>query len=464
MKPKDKNPGIITDPDILSAYNEDALGLRGSFEGVVRPADEQEIIDFVHSCRASRKPVTAQGLRSSLTGAALCDQGYALSLEKMNRIIDIDKKRRTAVLEPGVITADLRKAAAEAGLYYPPDPTSVEECTMGGNVATNASGSCTLKYGRTGDWIKRLRVVDGNGRRIEAKGQGAEKQCAGYGAMYQPARLFLGSEGTLGIITEIEVALTLPPPYAFLAMVFLPDLQRTFDFVRSVREDRTFSPTGLEFFDEACLDILRPIAEGIAIPQEARFMIFFEQEYNDDKEKDVFLEKWLSLIKRISTFADDTQIALSDKQKSHLRALRHHVPQQMNEEGSRAVKNGGGKISTDWAVPWFNLPELFAHYDKINHLLGDMKVVRFGHLGEGHPHFNFIARNLEETRAAENVDFLMAKKAVELGGTIAGEHGIGKLKREHLVLEYSPPLQEAMKAIKYSFDPLGILAPGNIFN
>ncbi|MBW1723246.1 MAG: FAD-binding oxidoreductase [Deltaproteobacteria bacterium] len=454
---------IVTDPDILSAYNQDALGLQGNFEGVFRPSREEEIIEFLGQCAAEGKCVTAQGLRSSLTGASVCDRGYALSLEKMNRIIDIDVKRRRALVQPGVITEDFRKAVAEAGLFYPLDPTSAGECTIGGNVATNASGSGTLKYGSTGDWVRRVRVVDGLGRLVEAGRNASEKHSAGYGALVHPLRLFLGSEGTLGIVTEIEFGLHPQPPESFLVMVFFTGIEDALNFVIEARESRKYSPRSMEFLDEACLEILRPRAEGISIPGEARVMLYFEQEYRDEEDREKRLENWLRLIERYTRLDQDTQVALSDRQKRHLLDLRHHVPQAMNEESARAVRNGGCKISTDWAVPYRRLPELFTYYDSIKDLLGDMLVVRFAHLGEGHPHFNFIARNEMEKQVAEHVDFLLARKAVELGGTVAGEHGIGKMKREHLSLEYPERVIEAMKAIKKVFDPKGILAPGNIF-
>lgn len=459
----EKRADIVRDPDILAAYNEDALGLQGGFEGVFRPCNEREIIQFVKMCRAERVPITPQGLRSSLTGASICHEGIALSLEKMNRIIDCDPERRVAVVEPGVITAELRSVVAEAGLFYPPDPTSAGECTMGGNVATNASGSCTLKYGSTMHWVKRLRVVTGTGESLDVRDKTAEKYCAGYGGFYRPTRLFFGSEGTLGIVTEIEVSLTLMPPDFFLAMVFFKDMDSALAFTIEARDNPAYSPRSIEFFDDVSLDIIRPHSEGISIPREARVMVYFEQEYDCAKEKEQYLEEWLRLIEKHTLLSQDSQIAFTDKQKSHLLGLRHHVPQEMNEKSTQAVKQGGCKISTDWAVPYKKLPDLFAYFDSIRSYLGDMMVTRFAHLGEGHPHFNFIAENPEEKRIAEEVDFLMAKKAVELGGTIAAEHGIGKLKRDHLSLEYSIPMIAAMKAIKRVFDPNGILAPGNIF-
>jgi len=454
---------MITDPEILAAYNEDALGIKGKFKGLFRPNSEAEVIDMVQDCAARKLPLTAQGLRSSLTGAAICEDGAALSLERMNRLIHIDVERKSAVIEPGIILSDFKKSVAEAGLMYAPDPTSADECTLGGNVATNASGSRSLKYGATINWVQGLRIVDGRGRVLEVKNSISGKMCAGYGAMYRPTQLFVGSEGTLGIVTRIEVSLTERPANVFVGIVFFRELKSAIDFTIEAIHEPAYNPVSMEFLDQACLNIIRPKAKGIAIPADARAMIYFEQEYNDDSEKDQWLNLWFPLVEKHTPLSDDTQIAISPKEKKHLYDLRHHVPSKTNEESIKVVKTGGCKISTDWVVPHNRLHDLFKYFDEIRGPLGDMTVIRFGHLGSGHPHFNFIARTREEKIIASEIDDLMARKAVELGGCVAGEHGIGKMKRRQLALQYPPSIIGAMKALKREFDPSGIMAPGNIF-
>jgi glycolate oxidase len=456
-------PEMITDPEILAAYNEDALGIKGKFKGLFRPNSEAEVIDMVQDCAARKLPLTAQGLRSSLTGAAICEEGAALSLERMNRLIHIDVERKSAVIEPGIILSDFKKSVIEAGLMYAPDPTSADECTLGGNVATNASGSRSLKYGATINWVQGLRIVDGRGRVLEVKNSISGKMCAGYGAMYRPTQLFVGSEGTLGIVTRIEVSLTELPANVFVGIVFFRDLKSAIDFTIEAIHEPAYKPASMEFLDQACLEIIRPKAKGIAIPADARAMIYFEQEYNDDSEKDRWLNLWFPLVEKHTPFSDDTQIAISPKEKKHLYDLRHHVPSKTNEESIKVVKTGGCKISTDWVVPHNRLHDLFKYFDEIRGPLGDMTVIRFGHLGSGHPHFNFIARTREEKIIASEIDDLMAKKAVALGGCVAGEHGIGKMKHRQLALQYPPQIIGAMKALKREFDPAGIMAPGNIF-
>ena len=454
---------LITDPDILTSYNEDALGIVGCFHGVYRPQSEKEVSEYIRECASGKIPVTPQGLRSSLTGASICDRGVVLSLEKMNRLIDIDEKNRKAVVEPGIIVSELKIQLEKEGFTYPPDPTSAGECTLGGNVATNASGSRALKYGSTIDWVTGLRAVDGNGEIIELRDNSSEKICTGFGALYRPVNLFVGSEGTLGVVTRVEIALAPLPPDYFICVVFFSQMKHALDFTVEARKDPACSPTSMEFLDEGCLEIIRPGSKGFIIPSDARVILYFEQEFGDDKEKESLLDHWFQRIEKHSTLSEDTQIAVTGKQKRHLHELRHLVPAKANEDGVRATKTGGCKISTDWAVPYDRIHDLFAHFDEIRHLLGDIPVLRFAHIGNGHPHFNFIARSPQEKQIAEAVDTMMAKKAVELGGVVTGEHGIGKLKREHLKLQYSPKILAVMKAIKIELDPEGIMAPGNIF-
>jgi glycolate oxidase len=385
-------PHLITDPDILAAYNEDTLGITGDFDGVFRPRSEKEISEIIKACASENVPVTPQGLRSSLTGASICDRGVVLSLEKMNRILDIDLKNQKAVVEPGIIVSELKNQLEKEGFTYPPDPTSAGECTLGGNVATNASGSRALKYGSTIDWITGLRAVDGNGEIIHLRNISSEKLCAGFGALYRPVSLFVGSEGTLGVTTRIEIDLAPLPADFFIGIVFFPQMKHALDFTVEARKDPSYSPTSIEFLDDACLEIIRPESKGFAIPTETRVMLYFEQEFRDNEEKDSLLDHWFQLIEKHTNLSDDTQIAITGKQKKHLHDLRHLVPAKANEESTLATKTGGCKISTDWAVPYDRIHDLFHYFDEIKHLLGDIPVLRFAHIGNGHPHFNFIAR------------------------------------------------------------------------
>ncbi len=456
-------PGLISDPDIVASYSEDALGLRGEFDAVCRPETEQDVAEIIRYCAATATPATVQGLRSSLTGASMAQGGIAISMERMNSLKDLGADDRTAVAEAGLVVAEFKERIREAGLFYPPDPTSEGECTLGGNVATNASGAAGLKYGSTRKWVRRIRGIDGQGRVLELVNRDNEKNCCGFGSFYDPATILVGSEGTLAVVTEVELRLASPPQAAFLGMAFFPEMRCALDFVVEARNNSRLRPTSIEFLDEGALGIIRTKAEGLSIPRSARVMVYFDQEYGGEKDRERFLGQWFRLIERHTTLSADTQVALTEGQKRHLRDLRHHVPESMNEQSARAVKNGGCKISTDWAVPYSRLHELFAYYDSIRHLLGEIPIVQYGHIGQGHPHFNFIAGNAKERDIAEQVDVLMARKAVELGGTIAAEHGIGKLKAGHLSIQYPEPVIEAMKAVKRTFDPKGILAPGNIF-
>lgn len=454
---------MIRDSEILASYNVDVLGIQGGFEGVYRPLSKVDIIEIIRECISSKMPLTAQGLRSSLTGAAISESGCALSLEKMNRLIDVDVKQKRAVVEPGMVVSEFKRAVEAEGLMYPPDPTSEADSTIGGNVATNASGARSLTYGSTMDWVRGVEVVAGQGKCLNISDCPAEKICAGYGALYRPTRLWCGSEGTLGIVTRIEVALAPLIENIFVAIVFFSELKSALDFVLQSHQNGRYKPLSMEFLDDACMDMIRPEAGGVNFPENAKAMIYVEQAYADDLQKDTYLNQWFALIEEHTPYWNDTQVAFTEKQKKHLRNLRHHVPEKTNQESIQAARTGGCKISTDWAVPVPRLHELFAYFEKIREPLSGMRVTCYGHIGSGHPHFNFIARNPKEVAAAERIDDLMAQKAVQLGGCVSAEHGIGKLKRRQMAFQYSQPVISAMKALKKEMDPHGILAPGNIF-
>jgi FAD/FMN-containing dehydrogenase len=454
----------IRDPGILEAYAEDASGLVGRPEALVRPASEAEVAEVVAECRASGIPLTPVGLRSSTTGSSVAFGGAVLSLERMDRILEIDTKRRRARVQPGIQLAAFKKEVAAAGLFYPPDPTSEPDCCLGGTVATNASGARTYRYGPTRRWIRALRVVLGTGETVELRRVAATKNTTGYFSFQNPVDLFVGSEGTLGIVTEVTVDL-LPAPEAFYgAMAFFPSLEACLRFVLHAHAARDLEPRCLELFDGACLDLVRPDAGGLTIPREAAAALFFEVEVAPGSDAMTrSLETWLRHLEDAGALAQDTLLAETPERQEELRRLRHRIPERLNEiaRGFRAA--GGRKVSTDWAVP---LPELPGMVERASRLVEERfggRYFRYGHVGNGHPHFNLLAEDAEALRRGEEVAHEMCRMVVAAGGTVTAEHGVGKLKRPFLRYQYPQAVLEAMRAVKRALDPDGILAPGNIF-
>lgn len=456
---------LTTDPDVRNVYSEDSSGLIGVPDAVARPSTEDEVAEIVRHCYENRIPITAQGLRTSTVGGAISIGGVALSFEKMTRTIDVDVDRCLAIVEPGANLGEFKAPLQDVGLFYPPDPTSENECSVGGSVAANASGSRTYQYGPTRRYVRSLRVVLGDGKITEVTRSRSLKNTVGYFAFQDPVDLLVGSEGTLGVITRVTLDL-LPAPLGFFSgMAFFQRLRDALSFVLSADNagrQGVLKPRCLELFDDSSLDIIRPDAGKLAVPQKARAAIYFEQECEPDFETEA-LELWLQLLDKIGALSDDTIIASNEEQYLALRKLRHSLPETMNERGQEARKNGGLKIGTDWAVPLEVLPQTLDDATRIVREVFGGPFIRYGHVGSGHPHFNMLAEDASALERAREAGHRMAMLAVERGGTVTAEHGVGKTKRDYLHYQYPDWVVDGMRAVKRALDPAGILAPGNIF-
>jgi glycolate oxidase len=461
-----QNPAFVTDLSVRRAYSEDASGLIALPDAVVRPGSEKDVAEIVAWCVAHKTGVTAQGLRSSTVGSPLAFGGVAMTFEKMEGIVSIDVPRRRAVVEPGLNLGLFKRELKAAGLFFPPDPTSENECTVGGAVMTNASGARTYKYGATRPWVTRLRLVIGDGSVTEVRRSETTKNTVGYFGFQNPVDLLVGSEGTLGIVTQIEVELLPLPPGFVAGMAFFPELGAAVRFVQNAdlsrRLRKAVSPRCLELFDEGALDLIRPEALALGIPAAAGAAIFFEQETKPD-EQGPLLEAWFELIDASGGLSDDTILATTEAQQEELRRLRHVLPATMNERGRAARNSGGLKVGTDWAVPLDRVEMMIEEATRIARSEFGGFFIRYGHIGNGHPHFNMLGETPEMLDRAQRAAHLMCLKAVELGGTVTAEHGVGKLKRDYVKHQYPPWVIDAMLAVKRTLDPAGILAPGNIF-
>jgi len=460
-----EHPLLTKELAVRQAYSEDASGLVGLPDAVARPATEEEVVEIVRHCHAHRIPVTPQGLRSSMVGGAVALGGVAMNLERMTRVIDIDPGSRTAILEPGLNLGEFKRSLAGMGLFYPPDPTSEEECTVGGSVMTNASGARTYRYGSTRPYVRAVRIVLGDGRVTEVLRSRAGKNAAGYFGFQNPVDLLVGSEGTLGIVTRVSLELSPAPPGFFAGMAFFRTVSDALAFVLAADQARRagrIQPRCLELLDEGSLDLIRPEAGRLRIPESARAAIFFEQECEPGRE-DRGLEGWYALLEEARAASDDTIVAASEAGQTELRRLRHALPVTMNDRGQRARQTGGFKLSTDWAVPLDAMPRTVEDATRIVQETFGGFFIRYGHVGNGHPHFDLLAEDPESVKRAREATHRVALLAVERGGTVTAEHGVGKIKREYLRYQYPDWVLSGMRAVKHALDPAGILAPGNIF-
>jgi FAD/FMN-containing dehydrogenase len=288
-----------------------------------------------------------------------------------------------------------------------------------------------------------------------------EKNTVGYAAVHEPVDWFIGSEGTLGVILEAELSLLpLPASVTGLAIPF-PHENAALDFIIAARSSTTVSPRCLEYFDGLALEVARTAEGGEALGAGAGALVYVEQAVATGSE--VPLEQWLAIAERYGALENDIGVYESAAALRDARRFRHAVPSTMIERGNRYRPAGGRRVSTDWAVPYRRLKEAIAESRRLAANAGIGQPVVYGHAGNGHPHQNYIARDAAELARMEQVVEATLRHVVALGGTVAAEHGIGKLKRRWLSLQLTPLQLGVMCAMKQSLDPAALLAPGNLF-
>lgn len=447
------------DEGVRESLSRDASGLVLVPDAVARPTSRGEVLASLAEAAATRTPVTAAGGQSSTTGASITDGGLLLSLRGLSRVIDIDPVARTARVEPGVILADLNRLLAPHGMHFAPDPTSEWECTVGGAIACNASGARALRYGATRPHVRALTVALMTGEVLELRRTQLEKNTVGYALAHDPVDWFIGSEGTLGIVLEAELALTpIPAQLLGLAIPFRTE-QDALAFIAAAREARTLDPRCLEFFDAPAMTIARGAEGTVGWAGDAQAMVYTEDARDIG---DPPLDEWLALAESHGALDGDIRVYDGDGPLADARRVRHAVPATMNERGARCRAAGGRKVSTDWAVPYRRLGEMLQLARGFADDAGIEQAVTYGHAGNGHPHQNFIATDADALRRIEQVVTRTLEAVLTMGGTVAAEHGIGKIKSKWLPLQMTPTQQRVMRAIKQELDPLGLLAPGNV--
>jgi FAD/FMN-containing dehydrogenase len=451
---------LARDEDVRRAYSADASGLVLVPDAVARPTTAEEVAALLAESTASRTAVTAAGAQTSTTAASITDRGILLSLRGMTRTIEIDSGARVARCEPGVLVGELKRACAAHGLLLPLDPTSEEECTVGGSVACNASGARSLRYGATRPHVRALRVALADGTLTELRRPQLEKNTVGYQLAHDPIDWFVGSEGTLGVVVETEFSL-LPLPEAVigLALPFASEME-SLRFVVAARESALVHPRCLEFFDVRALAIARAAEGSPGWAADAQALVYTEE--CPPAGVSPALDEWLALGERHGALIDDARVYDGESALRDARRVRHAVPAHMNERGDARRAFGGRKVSTDWAVSYAALARALERARALADAAGIEQAVTYGHAGNGHPHQNFIAHDADELARIQQVVEATLREVIALGGTVAAEHGIGKIKQRWLPLQMTPLQVRAMRAVKHELDPAGILAPGNV--
>ncbi len=485
-----------TSQDEIQNYLTDAANVKGFCDAVYIPESTEEISEILFSANKNKTPVTISGNGTGLTGGRVPQGGIVISTEKLNKIIEINSDEMYAVVEPGIILSDFQAEIKSNNLLYPPDPTE-RNCFIGATIATNASGEKTFKYGPTRNFVLELEVILASGEKLKlVRGENiAEeyslnlitengrsfdvdipdytmpltKNTTGYFAKknMDAIDLFIGSEGTLGLISKAKLRLVPLPQKIISCVVFFDDETNALSFIEKARYlsymsrnnnlPKVVDALALEFLDENSLHFL--MDENSTIPSNSKAAVWFEQEVTVENE-DILLEEWTELISKYKGDEESVWFAFSDADNKKIQAFRHSLGSKVNEYIS---KNNFRKLGTDAAVPDINFLE-FYNFAKSTVHNANINFIVFGHAGNSHVHLNMLPKNEAEFNKGKELYKQICMKAVQLNGTVSAEHGIGKIKRDYLIDMYGLENIKKMAAIKKVLDPNWILGRGNILS
>ncbi len=439
---------VVLETDKLEAYGRDEsdLGVYAP-EVLVLAESAQEVQRVFAVATRHRLPVVPVGARSGKSGGTLAlAGGIALSLERMNRIVEIRPEDLTARVQPGIITGVFQAEVEKHGLFYPPDPNSADLCSMGGNVAENAGGPRALKYGVTREYVLGLEVVLPTGELLRT-GRQTIKGVAGYDL----TALLVGSEGTLGVVTEITVKLLPRPRHVSTALVVFRTVEHAARAISRVLASGVI-PRCLELLDDVSL---QACAKGapFKFPADAGAAVLLEIDGNDEEAVFAEIVRVAELVQ--ADAAGEVIVAQNESQRRDIWESRKYLSVNLK-------KLHPLKLSEDIAVPRSRIPEMVRKTREIGARHGFL-VATYGHAGDGNLHANVLFDREEERPRVEKAVGELLRAAVDMGGTITGEHGVGLAKRDYIEYEQGREMVALQRRLKAVFDPLGILNPGKIF-
>ncbi|MHB8881109.1 MAG: FAD-binding oxidoreductase [Thermodesulfovibrionales bacterium] len=441
-------PGkVSTAPEDLLCYGFDASGLEASPSAVVWPHDLQDVIEVMAYARSNRVPIVPRGAGSGMTGGTIpLQNAIVMSMEKMNRILEIDRDNMTVLVEPGVINSHLQRDLERHRLFYPPDPASMKFCTIGGNVAENAGGPRALKYGVTRDYVLGLEAVLPDGSVITT-GVRTAKGVVGYDL----TRLLTGSEGTLAVITKVRLRVLPMPEEVVTLMVLFRDLEQSGNAVTAILS-HGMVPRTLEFMDREAIRAVEHY-KPVGLPTELEALLLIEL----DGDPVVIRKEAEKITSICSHHQGEVIMAEDDKAREKIWEARRSISPALYHLRP-------SKINEDIVVPRSAIPVMLKKLQALSKESG-IPIVSFGHAGDGNIHVNIMAdrENKPEYEKALGLVKDVFRMTLELGGTISGEHGVGMTKKEYIGMEIKPAEMALMKKIKNLFDPLNILNPGKIF-
>lgn len=417
-------------------------------EGVISPRNTQEVSEVLKACNEYKVPIVPRGSGTNLCGGTTpTEGGVILIFNNMREILEIDEENLTVTVQPGVITLEMVQAVEEKGFFYPPDPGSMKISTIGGNIMENSGGLRGLKYGVTRDYVMALEIVLPNGDIFRTGGKLA-KDVAGYDL----TRLFVGSEGTLGVITEATLKVVPKPETKKTALAVYQDMESAAQTVSNIIANKII-PTTLEFLDKATIQVVEDFAK-VGLPTDAEAVLLIEQ---DGPEEVVArdMQKIEAVCKETNCIS--VEVAKSDEEANALAAARRTALSAL----ARLMPT---TILEDATVPRSEVANMVKAIKQIEEKY-NLRICTFGHAGDGnlHPTCLTDARNTEEMERVEKAFEEIFHAAIQLGGTITGEHGVGEMKSPYLALKLGETGVNAMLSIKKAFDPNNIMNPGKIF-
>ena len=451
VKPFLKEDQIVLDKENLSHYCYDATEMRYMPDTVILPVTTEEVSRVMKLAYDLNIPVTPQGGRTGLSGGALpVRHGIVISFLRMNRILEIDTKNMQAVVEPGVVSADLQKALADHNLFFPPDPSSTVESTLGGNVAENAGYTRAVKYGVTRDYVLGLEAVLPDGEVINPGGR-TVKNVTGYDLV----ALLTGSEGTLALVTKIILKVLPKPGFRRTCIFYLDNLVASADLVVNIFE-KGIVPCAIEIMDNYTINCVGDYLPGAKLlRRDAEVLVLVEVDGNHRQATDEEAERILSVSHGVNGVME-RRLAASDEEAEKLWRIRREALPALKAKGK-------DHLEADVVVPRYKLPFLVRAI-KESEAGRSLRVATFGHGGDGNLHvtIQYRKKNFGELREAYELLEEIYRKTVDMGGKLTGEHGVGITVKTYMTIQMSEAELELMRHIKSAFDPKGLLNPGKV--
>jgi glycolate oxidase len=441
---------VLYTPEDLAVYGYDGTFLEGSPGVIVLPQTTSQVSRVMELATAERLAVVPRGMGSGLAAGSIPtpDGSIVVCLTRMNRILEIDTQNATVHTEAGVVIADLQNEVEKLGMFYPPDPSSIRHSTIGGNIACNAGGPRCLKYGVTGDYVMGLTVVLADGRILKTGGK-TIKDVTGFDLK----RLFTGSEGTLGLITEALLRLVAKPQFALTALAEFDSLEDASKTVNAILH-AGIVPATLELMDQTALTCIEE-AMHLGLQTDVEASLLIECDGSDSAAISHEIETAAKIC--WETGARTVKVAQNQTERASLWKARRSISPSL-------ARRAPNKLGEDISVPRSAIPEMVRRLRDISARY-NLPIVIFGHAGDGnlHPNILFDKRQPDQWTRVEKMVAEIFEAALAVGGTLSGEHGVGLLKRPYLEQALGPVSLELQRQIKHSFDPLNILNPGKIF-